>query len=118
MQKLRFIDLFAGMGGFHRALTALGHECVFASEIDDEMRALYLKNFPTMKDRVFGDIRQAKDKVPTHEILCAGFPCQPFSKSGAQLGTSDETRGTLFHESLEILKIKMPIRIMKVIKSK
>ena len=104
----KFIDLFAGMGGFHVALSRLGHECVFASEIDDEMRGIYLQNFPGMEGKVYGDIRESKYQVPDHDFLCAGFPCQPFSKSGGQLGTKDETRGTLFHEILEILELKMP----------
>jgi DNA (cytosine-5)-methyltransferase 1 len=102
------VDLFAGLGGFHRALRALGHKCVFASEIDDELRSLYEENFPYMKGKVFDDIRESKKKVPPHEILCAGFPCQPFSKSGFQKGTKDKTRGPLFHEVIEILKVHRP----------
>lgn len=105
---MRFIDLFAGLGGFHRALANLGHECVYASEIDDELRAIYTRNFPGVAARVYGDIREAKYRVPPHDILCAGFPCQPFSKSGQQLGLQDETRGTLFHEILEILATHHP----------
>lgn len=107
---MHFIDLFAGLGGFHLALARSGHECVFASEIDPELREIYLKNFPTMRGKLFGDIRDSaiKANIPAHEILCAGFPCQPFSKSGAQLGTSDETSGTLFHDILEILEDKTP----------
>jgi DNA (cytosine-5)-methyltransferase 1 len=101
---MRFIDLFAGLGGFHQALTQLGHECVFASEINSELRELYLENFPSMHGKIHGDIRIAKAKVPPHDILCAGFPCQPFSKSGEQLGTNDQTRGTLFHEIIDILR--------------
>ncbi|MQA29497.1 MAG: hypothetical protein GEU82_06615 [Luteitalea sp.] len=73
---MRFVDLFAGLGGFHLALNELGHECVFASEIDEELRDLYLKNFPTIKRRLHGDIRECPDNVPEHEILCAGFPSQ------------------------------------------
>jgi DNA (cytosine-5)-methyltransferase 1 len=105
---MRFIDLFAGLGGFHVALSQLGHECVFASEINDEVREFYSKNFPSMHGKVYGDIRTAKANVPPHDILCAGFPCQPFSKSGEQLGTSDQTRGTLFHEIIDILRKWMP----------
>lgn len=101
---MRFIDLFAGIGGFHVALSSLGHECVFASEIDEELQSLYKKNFLNMEGKVYGDIRAWKHLVPEHDFLCAGFPCQPFSKSGAQLGTRDETRGTLFHEILDILE--------------
>ena len=81
---LRFIDLFAGLGGFHVALKALGHECVFACEIDEELAALYEKNHGL---RPHGDIRTLDiTKVPAHDILCAGFPCQPFSKAGGQEG--------------------------------
>lgn len=105
---MRFIDLFAGLGGFHSALSALGHECVFASEIDEQLRETYARNFPSMKRRIYGDIRQHKHKVPRHDILCAGFPCQPFSKSGTQEGVLDKTRGTLFHEILEILEHQRP----------
>lgn len=108
MTQLRFVDLFAGMGGFHRALTELGHECVFASELDDELRELYVLNFPRMRGRTYGDIRESKGNVPPHDILCAGFPCQPFSKSGGQRGMHDKTRGTLFHEILEILETHKP----------
>ncbi len=88
---MRFVDLFAGLGGFHKALRRLGHECVFASEIDNELRELYKKNFRETARKTFGDIRIYKDKVPRHDILCAGFPCQPFSKSGSQLGLLEKT---------------------------
>jgi DNA (cytosine-5)-methyltransferase 1 len=109
---MRFIDLFAGLGGFHTALASLGHECVFASELDDELRAVYRRNFPGIAEHVYGDIRDAKANIPPHDILCAGFPCQPFSKSGFQLGLGDETRGTLFHEILEILEKHRPTYIL------
>jgi len=108
MTSLRFVDLFAGLGGFHVALASIGHRCVYASEIDVELRELYVKNFPSMKGKIFGDIRESKHLVPEHDFLCAGFPCQPFSKSGEQLGLKDETRGTLFHEILDILELKRP----------
>ena len=87
---MRFIDLFAGLGGFRIALERLGHECVFASEIDSELREVYNGNF-LEGPAILGDIRQAKDHVPPHDILCAGFPCQPFSKSGTQAGMKDKT---------------------------
>lgn len=108
--SLKFVDLFAGLGGFHVALERLGIECVFASEIDDELRQGYSKNFPEMKGRVLGDIRdsETKAKIPAHDVLCAGFPCQPFSKSGFQLGELDETRGTLFRDILDILEAHRP----------
>jgi DNA (cytosine-5)-methyltransferase 1 len=103
---MRFIDLFAGLGGFHYALRELGHECVFACESEPELRELYQWNFQMPK--VNGDIRAAGIKVPKHDILCAGFPCQPFSKSGSQLGSADETRGTLFHEIVAIARKHEP----------
>ena len=105
--KLKFIDLFAGLGGFHLALEALGHKCVFASEVDDELRKLYVRNFPGAVEYMVGDIRAHHHKVPPHDILCAGFPCQPFSKSGFQDGQFD-TRGTLFDDIVVILKEHKP----------
>ena len=102
-----FVDLFAGLGGFHHALSRLGHECVFACESDPELRTLYGLNYPQVS-RVYGDIRRCTDKVPPHDILCAGFPCQPFSKSGTQDGFRDTTRGTLFHEILTVLAKHQP----------
>ena len=104
---MRFIDLFAGLGGFRLALERLGHECVFASEIDGQLREVYSENFPEGPP-ISGDIRLSKRDVPPHDLLCAGFPCQPFSKSGAQAGLNDETSGTLFHEILEILARHRP----------
>ena len=104
---MRFVDLFAGMGGFRVALERLGHECVFACEVDPALQELYRRNFPDGSE-LHGDIRTSKQFVPSHDILCAGFPCQPFSKSGAQAGLSDETSGTLFHEILDILKRHRP----------
>jgi DNA (cytosine-5)-methyltransferase 1 len=105
MESLRFIDLFSGLGGFHQALSSLGHECVFAAEIDPTLRENYLANFPEMDGRVFGDIRETWTRISEpFDVLCAGFPCQPFSKSGEQRGVKDETRGTLFHEIIRILK--------------
>ena len=102
------MDLFAGLGGFHVALRSLGHECVFVSELDPELRQLYLKNFADAHGIVHGDIRECHEKVPAHDILCAGFPCQPFSKSGDQRGMRDKTRGTLFHVILKILEWRRP----------
>lgn len=107
---MRFVDLFAGLGGFHKALARLGHRCVFASEIDRELREGYRRSFPSYEGVIAGDIREAvkADVIPDHDILCAGFPCQPFSKSGEQKGFSDRTRGTLFHEIYEILRAHRP----------
>ncbi|HLC79368.1 MAG TPA: DNA (cytosine-5-)-methyltransferase [archaeon] len=104
--SMRFIDLFAGLGGFHVALSQLGHECVFASEIDKELQETYEKNFSL---KPAGDIRDVSiDQVPAHDILCAGFPCQPFSKAGFQQGLTDKERGGLFYEILRIVKSRKP----------
>ena len=107
---MKFIDLFAGLGGFHKALHELGHECVFASELDPVLRDVYKKNWGN-NINIHGDIRKiVKDNInliPDHDILCAGFPCQPFSKAGKQLGREDE-RGTLFDEIVKILEVRKP----------
>lgn len=106
----RFIDLFAGVGGFHLAMQELGGTCVFASEIDPEARRVYERNFDM---EVAGDIRPltedgaAATAIPAHDVLCAGFPCQPFSKSGFQRGIN-ETRGTLFFNILKVLEAHRP----------
>ncbi len=75
---MKFIDLFAGLGGFHLALESLGHECVFASELQSDLQKLYSENFP--ETPIFGDITKISvNDIPAHDILCGGFPCQPFS---------------------------------------
>jgi DNA (cytosine-5)-methyltransferase 1 len=109
-----FIDLFAGIGGFHLALHELGAKCVFASEWDDAARKTYEHNFKTMSPQIFedgrfvGDITQVdKSKIPDFDILTGGFPCQPFSQQGRHLGFEDE-RGTLFFQIAEILDKKRP----------
>ena len=111
--SFEFVDLFAGIGGFHIALSELGGKCVFASEIDEAAQGLYRKNFEhEMKGPIIGDIIPLTEKrvsqlIPEHDLLAAGFPCQPFSKSGAQLGM-DETRGTLFYNIAKILEKRKP----------
>lgn len=103
---MKFIDLFAGLGGFHVALSKLGHECVFASEIKESLVNAYEQNFGI---RPRGDIRKIKnEEIPSHDILCAGFPCQPFSKAGKQKGFKDQANGDLFHEIVRILKYHKP----------
>ncbi len=98
---MKFIDLFSGIGGFHVALAELGHTCVLACELDEELRLLYNRNFGMLPDP---DIRfLAEDSVPYHDILCAGFPCQPFSKAGAQNGFTDKVSGDLFQHIVRIL---------------
>lgn len=106
-QKFRFIDLFAGIGGFRLAMQNLGGKCVFTSEWDKEAKRTYKANFGEMP---FGDITKEKTKsyIPDNfDILCAGFPCQAFSIAGKRGGFED-TRGTLFFDVAEIIKRKQP----------
>lgn len=93
---LKFIDLFAGLGGFHLALQRLGHECVFASELKEDLQRLYEINFGG--GVIHGDILSFEPKdIPAHDILCAGFPCQPFSQAGKREGFKDKKeRGNFF----------------------
>lgn len=122
----RFIDLFAGIGGFHHALEQLGGECVLAVELDEECREVYRASFPGMDPAAIQadiraltrsaphpdaedlDVDAIRERVPEHEVLCAGFPCQPFSKSGYQEGVRDRTRGTLFFDVMSIVIARQP----------
>jgi DNA (cytosine-5)-methyltransferase 1 len=90
--KIKFIDLFAGIGGFHFALEKLDMECVFASEKKEILANLYLDNFGIQPNRDITKINISD--IPSHQILCAGFPCQPFSKAGSQKGLMDERNGS------------------------
>lgn len=102
----KFVDLFCGIGGFHLAMEQLGGKCVFSCEIDKKAREVYKDNFGI---EPMGDIRDIDiSSIPDHDVLCAGFPCQPFSKAGNRLGFLDETRGTLFFEIEKILIAKKP----------
>ena len=114
MANLKFIDLFAGIGGFHLAFHNVGAECVFASEWDEPARLTYQTNFAKISPRLFktanfaGDITSVKKSdIPDFDILCAGFPCQPFSQAGFKKGFAD-IRGTLFFDIAEIIRIKQP----------
>lgn len=114
MSKITFIDLFAGIGGFHLAFHKCGAKCVFASEWDEFARKTYEHNFKKISPSLFkkgffaGDITKidAKD-IPNFDILTGGFPCQPFSQAGLKKGFN-ETRGTLFFDIARILKEKHP----------
>lgn len=104
--KLRFVDLFAGLGGFHIALTRLGHDCVLASESDPELREVYARNFGI---EPHGDIRAINPhSVPRFDILCGGFPCQPFSKAGLQAGLACEHNGDLAGVVVQWIKARRP----------
>ena len=130
-QSFTFIDLFAGIGGFHQALESLGGQCVLACEKDVQARRVYRAQFSEMfeglndaelqsvfpsnirsitlnengEERTLEEVRAA---VPEHDVLCAGFPCQPFSKSGTQQGIKDQVRGTLFFDLLQIIGARKP----------
>jgi DNA (cytosine-5)-methyltransferase 1 len=103
---MEFVDLFAGLGGFHSALKRLGHTCVFACEIDETLRELYRRNFGM---EAAGDIRRVNiSEIPRHDILCAGFPCQPFSKAGDQPGLKDPELGDLYLQMLRVIRHHHP----------
>jgi DNA (cytosine-5)-methyltransferase 1 len=105
LKSYNFIDLFAGIGGFHLALSSFGAKCVFASEIDKYAQKVYYNNFNIFPQN---DITKIKsEEIPKHDILCAGFPCQAFSISGKQLGFED-SRGTLFFEIARITQYHKP----------
>lgn len=104
--RFTFIDLFAGLGGFHQALTRVGGRAVFAAEWVTHLAALYEKNYGLMP---WGDINAVDvDSVPHHDVLTAGFPCQPFSKAGEQLGFRHTEQGQLFFAVERILRAKRP----------
>ena len=108
----KYVDLFAGIGGFHAALGALGGECVYASEIDEHAAKIYQRNWGIKPE---GDITLAANDlvmdVPDHDVLVGGFPCQPFSKSGKQLGM-EESRGTLFWNIAKIIEVRKPSLVL------
>lgn len=110
--SFRFIDLFAGLGGFHLALSKLGGEGVFAAEWDATLNELYEKNFGLKPWGDVGDLLNPSVQVPDHDVLAAGFPCQPFSKAGEQLGFEHTLQGQLFFKVLEILEAKRPRRLI------
>ena len=102
--NFRFIDLFSGIGGFHQAMRFLGGECVMAAEIDQACVNTYNLNFKTLEGKVRGDVKEIVPKtISKFDVLCAGFPCQPFSKAGLQQGFNDTTRGNLFYSIMKIL---------------
>lgn len=106
----KFVDLFAGLGGFHVGLSNAGHECVFACELQDDLRQLYKRNFGILPA---GDIRQvdAKD-IPRHDVLCAGFPCQPFSLAGKKKGAACPSSGKLIDDVFRLVSHHHPKYVM------
>lgn len=116
--NFKFIDLFAGIGGFHLAMHKLGGECVFASEIDSYARKTYIHNFQKISPQLFEnnlfnkDIRKVvPSEIPDFDLLCAGFPCQPFSQAGYKRGFDDfhnSERGNLFFNIADIIEVKRP----------
>lgn len=120
VMSFTFVDLFAGIGGFHAALSSFGGRCVFASDIDDRARSVYERNWgaeikPYRGRRLLvgdiADFTEPEVRVPKHDVLAAGFPCQPFSKSGRQLGM-DEARGTLFWHIARIIEARQPSMVL------
>ena len=108
----KFLDLFAGIGGFHLALESAGCACAGAVEIDNKARTTYKTNFNINDNIFFKDIKDVDVKdIPKFNILCAGFPCQPFSVIGKSMGFKD-ARGTLFYEILRILEHSAPEAIL------
>ncbi|MCM1169218.1 MAG: DNA cytosine methyltransferase [Bacteroides sp.] len=106
MKKFKFIDLFCGIGGFHQAMLQLGGQCVYACDIDEDCRKTYEANYGIRPDR---DITKVDaSNIPEYDVLCAGFPCQAFSKAGKRLGFHDETKGTLFFDVERIMQHTRP----------
>lgn len=119
-KKIKFIDLFAGIGGFHKALELVASkkkceiECVFVSEIDEKAIKTYSNNFLIEKEKIINirDLDEKASQVPDHDFLFAGFPCQTFSNAGKKMGFLDEIRGTLFFDVAKIIKNKKPKYIL------
>lgn len=121
MSDFTFIDLFAGIGGVRRGFEAVGGKCVFTSEWDTYAQKTYRENFPDDNHQIAGDITQIKaEEIPAHDVLLAGFPCQPFSIAGVSKknalgrahGFMDKAQGTLFFDVLRILKHHRPAAFM------
>ncbi len=116
-KEVKYIDLFCGLGAFHTAFNKnniiqkeFNYTCVFASDIDEGIRNVYEENYGIKPE---GDINKINiDTMPDFDILCAGFPCQPFSIAGNQKGFEDKTRGNLFYKILEIIDKKQPKTLM------
>ncbi len=116
-REIKFVDLFCGLGAFHAAfnrVNSIQHEtkykCVMACDIDEGVRKIYQENYGLMPE---GDINELNtDSIPDFDVLCAGFPCQPFSIAGNKKGFEDETRGNLFYSILKIVDKKHPTTLL------
>lgn len=117
IKEIKYIDLFCGLGAFHEAFNRnnksnknVKYTCVLASDIDEGVRKIYEENYLIKPE---GDINTIKiETIPNFDILCAGFPCQPFSIAGNQKGFADKNRGNLFYKILEIIDKKNPTLLM------
>ena len=99
--KRKFVDLFCGIGSFHYSFSKLGWECVLASDNDETLHSVYEKNYGM---KPVGDIYDIDtDDIPDYDVLCGGFPCQPFSNAGKHGGFTDE-RGVLFLEIIRLME--------------
>ena len=106
---MRYVDLFCGIGAFHAALSKLGHECVFACDRDKDAADVYERNWGRPGGhQVCNDFRDVVDQIPPMDVICAGLPCQPFSKSGRQMGLMDQTRGTLWYDVFGLVETHKP----------
>ncbi|WP_394186480.1 DNA cytosine methyltransferase [Pseudoalteromonas tetraodonis] len=104
--RFKFIDLFAGIGGIRKSLEEIGGGCVFSSEIDPHAQYTYYTNYGVVP---FGDITKIDvEDIPDHDIICGGFPCQPFSSIGKRQGFEHPTQGTMFHEVIKVVDAKKP----------
>jgi len=114
--KYKFIDLFAGIGGFHIAFHRAGARCVFASEIDPSARKTYERNFKSISPELFNEgfnediLKILPGDIPEHDILCAGFPCQPFSQAGYKKGFEEKRQnsGNMFFVLADIIEKRRP----------
>ena len=116
-KEFKYIDLFCGLGAFHKAFdnnnilqNKVKYTCVFACDINEDVRKIYEENYGIKPN---GDINKINiDNIPNFDILCAGFPCQPFSIAGKQKGFEDEIKGNLFYKILELIDRKKPTKLI------
>jgi DNA (cytosine-5)-methyltransferase 1 len=104
---MKAIEMFAGIGGFHIGLGRAGIDVLWANDIEPKACAIYQRHFG-QDSIVCSDIKEVKGSIPNHDLLTAGFPCQPFSAAGKKMGVHDQVRGTLFAEIVDILERIQP----------